>query len=262
MNKPFKKKKREKRKRGIYLLPNLLTSASLFCGFYAILAAIDERFYIAAVSILVAGVFDALDGRIARSTQSTSRFGLEYDSLVDLMSFGIAPSLLVFFWALKPCGRFGWLAAFLYVICGALRLARYNAQIYSLNGKYFKGLPIPVAAAFICTTVLLFHHLGQGGHQHYIPIMLQIYGLSFLMISTIKYPSLKDLGLFRKRPFNFLVIAILIMIIIATEPHITIFFVVLTYVLSGPILYISSLWKRYLRKGVYKESEETTVIKS
>lgn len=263
MNKPLKKKrKREKKKKGIYLLPNLLTSASLFCGFYGILAAIDHRFYASALAILVACVFDTLDGRVARSTKTTSRFGLEYDSLTDLVSFGIAPSLLIFFWALKPYGRLGWLAAFLYVTCGALRLARFNAQAYSLNGRYFKGLPIPVAAALISTTVLLLHHLGESEPKRYIPMLAMIYGLSFLMVSTIKYSSLRDLGLFRKRPFNFLVMAILIMIVIATEPHVTMFFVVLAYVVSGPVLYISSLWKRYLRKGVYKESEETTVIKS
>jgi CDP-diacylglycerol--serine O-phosphatidyltransferase len=261
MNRLVKRKKTEKRKRGIYLLPNVLTSASLFCGFYAILAAIDKRFYVAAISILVAGVFDTLDGRIARSTQSTSRFGLEYDSLADLISFGTAPSLMVFLWALRPCGRFGWLAAFLYVVCGALRLARFNAQAHYLDGRYFKGLPVPVAAAFVATTVLLVHHLGEPVFKHYVPILVMIYGLSFLMVSTIRYNSLKELGFFKKRPFNFLVIAVLVMIIIATEPHVTMFFVVFAYIVSGPLMHIASLWKRYVRKGAQKEFEETGVVK-
>lgn len=263
MSKSLKKRRRrEEKKKGIYLLPNLLTSASLFCGFYGILAATDHRFYAAALAILVACAFDALDGRVARSTKTTSRFGLEYDSLTDLVSFGIAPSLLIFFWALKPYGRLGWLAAFLYVTCGALRLARFNAQVYFLDGRYFKGLPIPVAAALISTTVLLLHHLGESEPKGYIPMLAMIYGLSFLMVSTIKYNSLRELGLFRKRPFNFLVMAILIMIVIATEPHVTMFFITLAYVISGPILHISVSYKKYTRRGLQEETHETPIIKS
>ncbi|HLA51602.1 MAG TPA: CDP-diacylglycerol--serine O-phosphatidyltransferase, partial [Thermodesulfobacteriota bacterium] len=129
-------------KKGIYLLPNLITSASLFGGFYSIIASIDGHFQKAAIAIFISAILDGMDGRVARLTKSTSKFGVEYDSLADLVAFGLAPGILIFTWVLRPFGRYGWLAAFLYVVCGALRLARFNIQIDTLESKRFNGLPI------------------------------------------------------------------------------------------------------------------------
>src|SRR3970040_2135941 len=149
-------------KKGIFLLPNLITSASLFGGFYSIIASLDGEFGKAAIAIIISAVLDGLDGSIARLTGSSSKFGVEYDSLADLIAFGLAPGVLIFTWALRPFGRYGWLAAFLYVVCGALRLARFNVQITTIESKRFNGLPIPAAAALVFSTVLLFFHIGRG----------------------------------------------------------------------------------------------------
>jgi CDP-diacylglycerol--serine O-phosphatidyltransferase len=145
----------KKKLRGVYLLPNLLTSASLFGGFYSIVASLDGNYQIAAMAIFVSAVFDLLDGRIARLTGTTSKFGVEYDSLSDLVAFGLAPGILIFTWALRGFGRYGWLAAFLYVACATLRLARFNVQITTVESKRFNGLPVPAAALFVASTVLL-----------------------------------------------------------------------------------------------------------
>ena len=145
---------RNRFKKGVYLLPNLITSASLFGGFYSIIASLDGDFEKAAIAIFISAILDGLDGRIARLTGSTSKFGVEYDSLADLIAFGLAPGVLIFTWGLRPFGRYGWLAAFLYVVCGALRLARFNVQITTIESKRFNGLPIPAAAVLVAMTVL------------------------------------------------------------------------------------------------------------
>ena len=222
-------------RRGIYILPNIFTSLNLFCGFYAVVAAIDGKFTAAAVAIIVGNVFDILDGKIARATRTTSKFGMEYDSLADLITFGLAPGVLMFLWALRPMGRIGWLAAFLFLACGALRLARFNTQVGSTSGDYFTGLPIPAGAAMNASTVLIFHHLGVKGTAYPEFILVMLYMLSFLMVSTIKYSSFKKPELFRKMNFNVLVAAILILIFIAAQPPIALFFTGVIYVLSGPI---------------------------
>ena len=154
-----KRRTRMKMRKGIYILPNLLTTGNLLCGFWAIISVFQEQFYYAAVAILLASVFDAFDGKVAKLSRATSKFGMQYDSLADLVSFGIAPALLAFSWALRPYGKFGWLAAFTFVACGAIRLARYNVMASSGETKYFKGVPIPVAAAMIALTILLYQRL-------------------------------------------------------------------------------------------------------
>jgi len=146
--------------RGIYVLPNLITSGSLFAGFYSIAATYTGQFGKAATAILVGVVLDGLDGRVARMTKTTTKFGVEYDSLADLVSFGVAPAFLVYGWALARFGRWGWLAAFLYLICGALRLARYNVQVHTVEKGKFNGLPIPAAATFVASMILFFYYLG------------------------------------------------------------------------------------------------------
>lgn len=231
-----KKKGSREKKRGIYVLPNLFTSASLFSGFYAIIATMQERFETAAAAILISCVFDALDGKIARFTHTTSHFGSEYDSLSDLVAFGVAPGLLAYQWALAPFGRLGWLAAFMYVICGALRLARFNVQKSIVDPGYFKGLPIPGAAGFIASLVLFTSIFSFDGRAFPFLFIITVYFLSFLMVSTVSYPSFKGLELRRQRSFSVLVGIILTLIVIAYQPKIMLFLLLSVYLISGPFL--------------------------
>ncbi|TWI77239.1 CDP-diacylglycerol--serine O-phosphatidyltransferase [Desulfobotulus alkaliphilus] len=222
-------------RRGVYVLPNLLTSMNLFCGFYAIISAINAQFETAAISIFVAIVFDVLDGKVARATNTTSRFGVEYDSLADLISFGLAPGLLIYMWALQPMGRLGWLAAFLFTVCGALRLARFNAAADSAPGSDFTGLPIPGAAAMAATTLLLCERTMVSLEQWPVIPMVMLYALSFLMVSNVRYSSFKKHSLFRRFNFHMLVACILIFVFIAAEPPAALFLISLVYVVSGPL---------------------------
>ena len=221
-------------RKGIYILPNLFTTGNLFCGFWAIISVFQERFLYAAIAILLAAIFDLLDGKIARLSGATSKFGVQYDSLADLISFGIAPALLAFTWALRPYGRFGWLAAFLFVACGALRLARFNVQSSSGEMKYFKGLPIPAAAMMIALTILLYLRLIETGWVKDIVILIMIYVLAFLMVSNIRYFSFKELNLSRRKPFNIFIFIILSITVILMEPVIVFFGIILFYIFSGP----------------------------
>lgn len=237
--KVFKRKKKSQRK--IYLLPNMFTSGNLFCGFYAIIAAIQGSFVKAAIAIMLATLFDALDGKIARVTRTMSKFGMEYDSLSDAVSFGVAPGILVYLWALKPFGRLGWLAALLFVACGILRLARFNTLVDRVSSDYFMGLPIPAGAFMIAATVLLINRFNGSGTTRHVTILVMIYVLSFLMVSTIKYYSFKRTGLFHAMKFNMLVVMILLAIVVAAEPSVTFFLMMLAYIISGPF---STLWLR------------------
>ncbi len=230
------KKSKKKGRKGIFLLPNLFTSASLFGGFYAIIAAIQGRYESAAVAIIISAVFDGLDGRIARFTGTTSHFGTEYDSLSDLVSFGVAPATLAYLWALSPFGRLGWLAAFMFVICGALRLARFNVEKSSLKTSYFKGLPIPAAACFIAALILFADTVKGFTEKRDIIIIIMTYTLSFLMVSSLKYLNFKDFNIRNQKPFNVLVAIILIFIVIAYKPKVLLFFILLSYILSGPFV--------------------------
>jgi CDP-diacylglycerol--serine O-phosphatidyltransferase len=221
--------------RGVFILPSLFTSANLFCGFYSIVASVKGDFYRAAVAILIALILDGLDGKIARYTHTSTRFGVEYDSLADLVSFGVAPAMLAFIWALMPVGRLGWLAAFLFVACGALRLARFNTQVDIVDKRHFVGLPIPAAATFVATGIILVRDVTLPVAPHVLAL-IALYGLSFLMVSTIRYTSFKSLDLFKRRPFNTLVAALLVLVVVAMEPHFMIFVLMLGYVLSGPLM--------------------------
>ena len=232
--KKIKKVKKERLRRGIYVLPNIFTSLNLFCGFYAVIASINDKFVAASIAIIIGIMFDIMDGKIARATNTNSKFGIEYDSLADLISFGLAPGIMIYLWALRPLGRIGWLAAFLFMACGALRLARFNSQIGIVSSDHFVGLPIPAAAGMSATTVLFCHKFGMAGKINPIFIMVLLYLLSFLMVSTIKYNSFKKPELFRKMNFNVLVAVILILIFIAAQPSIALFLLGLTYIISGP----------------------------
>jgi len=234
----------ENLRRGVYLLPNLLTTGGLFSGFYSIVATMNGNYYLAAWFILIAAIFDGLDGKVARLTNTTSKFGVEYDSLADLVAFGVAPGLMMYAWALKPFGKMGWLAAFLYVVCGALRLARFNVQITTVESKRFVGLPIPGAAWMAASLVIFFHHMGGTGTIKKVSVLLLIYVLAALMVSNIRYYAFKDPELFRRQPFGFLVLAIIFIIVIVAQPEIMIFALACLFVASGPI---GGLFK-YFRK--------------
>lgn len=227
--------RKDKLKRGIYILPNAFTSLNIFCGFFSIIAAISDRFDEAAIAILIAVIFDSLDGKIARVTHTTSQFGIEYDSLSDLVSFGLAPSLLMYMWVLKPLGRIGWLAAFLFTTCGALRLARFNSMADETPSAHFTGLPIPAAAAMCATTVLFCLKYSIAAFDLSIIFLVGLYTLSFLMVSTIKYESFKKAELFQKMSFNLLVMLILVFIVIAQKPQFLLFAIISLYISSGPI---------------------------
>lgn len=220
-------------KKGVYLLPNLVTMGNMFCGFFAIISVFNGAYFRAGVAILVAAVMDGLDGKVARMTNTSSRFGIEFDSLADLVSFGIAPGILIYAWALKPFGRFGWAAAFLFAVCGALRLARYNVQADNSESKSFTGLPIPAAACMIASLVIMHKHLWGIETKHPLLLMLVAYTLAFLMVSTIKYHSLKEVNLKRRKPFSLLVSASLALFIIVSEPQVTLFLAFTVYALSG-----------------------------
>jgi len=222
-------------KKGVYILPNLFTTGNLFCGFWAIISVFQERFFYAATAILLACVFDVLDGKVARLSGASSKFGVQYDSLADLVSFGVAPAVLAFSWALRPYEKFGWLAAFIFVVCGALRLARFNVMSAAGDTKYFKGLPIPAAAAMISLTILLYLELIEKGWIKDMVILIMTYVLAFLMISAIRYSSLKELDLARRKPFGILMFIILSMIVIIMQPIIVLFAFTFFYVCSGPV---------------------------
>ncbi len=233
--KSAKKSATSSMKKGIYLIPNLCTLANLFCGFYAIIATLNGKYVQAGEVILLSMVFDALDGKLARLTNTMSSFGVEFDSLADLVSFGVAPSILMYKWALYSYGRIGWLATFLYLACGAMRLARFNVMTDSEEKRYFTGLPIPAAAALLASFVILHSFLfGPAGSKP--PIIAGIaYVLAFLMVSNIKYRSFKDLDLSQKKPFNILVTVLLVLTVIMAEPQISLFLLFASYPASGII---------------------------
>jgi CDP-diacylglycerol--serine O-phosphatidyltransferase len=245
-------------KKGIYVLPSFLTSLSMLAGFYSIVATLNGDFVNAAWAILVAGIFDGLDGRVARITHSTTRFGVEYDSLSDLVSFGIAPGVMMYWWALKPLGRLGWLAGFLYVACGAIRLARFNVQINTVESKYFQGLPIPAAAGLVATVIIFLTNFEIEPRSVQIPLLLISYLLAALMVSTVKYNSFKDLQLARRKPFNALIIVVLLIVFVVSEPRIMLFSLCFAYVLSGPTTLIVHL----LRKSKTQEVSGSDALPS
>ena len=232
-------------KKGIFIIPSLLTIFNIFCGFFAIVAAINERYYEAAVAIIIAGFFDALDGRVARLMNSTSEFGVQLDSLADIISFGLAPGILIYMWELKPYGRLGWMAAFLFVLCGVLRLARFNTQAKFVKSNYFVGLPIPAAGAFIATTVILTKDILSIEKLHPLIIIGGVYLMAFLMVSTIKYRNFKNFDFRDKKPFRIFLFSVLSIYIIAAIPQITLFLLAAIYILSGPFerIFVSKIFR-------------------
>lgn len=221
------------RHRGIYLLPNLFTTAALFAGFYAIIASMNNSFIQASVAVFIAMILDGLDGRVARLTRTQSAFGAEYDSLSDMVSFGLAPSLIAFTWALAPLGKIGWIAAFIYAVGAALRLARFNTMLNVEEKRYFTGLPSPAAAAIIVSIIWCANEASIEVQKidTLIAFLVPIIGL--LMVSNVKYRSFKDVNLKGKVPFFKLLCGISVLVLIVWDPALILMLAFCTYGLSG-----------------------------
>ena len=243
----------KKRSRGIYLLPNLITTAALFAGFYGIVAATQGKFEQAAVAVFIAMVLDGLDGRVARMTNTQTAFGAEYDSLADMSSFGLAPALVMYEWSLSSLvnvsftfGKLGWLAAFLYVASGALRLARFNTKASNTDKRYFQGLPSPAAAAVVVGFVWACFDNGIEGEAVAMISLPIIVFAGVMMVSNISYYSFKDIDFHNKVPFIAMLAVVLIFVFTAVDPPITLFGCFMLYALSGPVI---SLFRRFKKRG-------------
>jgi CDP-diacylglycerol---serine O-phosphatidyltransferase len=226
----------ELRRRGIFLLPNLLTTAALFAGFYAIVQAMNGRFEISAVAIFAAMVLDGLDGRVARLTRTQSAFGAEYDSLSDMVSFGAAPALVIYEYVLKGLGNFGWAAAFIYCACAALRLARFNTNIGVVDKRYFQGMPSPAAAALVAGLVWLIHDLNISIEQIRIPAAALTIFAGITMISNIRFYSGKEINPRRSVPFFMIAAIALGFALVSSYPPGVLFAIFLVYAVSGYVL--------------------------
>ena len=244
----------KRRKAAMHLIPNLFTTGNLFCGVYAILSVFNGNYLAAAIAILVAMIFDVLDGKSARLTNSTSHFGLEYDSLSDVVSFGVAPGLLIYSWALSGQGTFGVAVMFAYVAMGAVRLARFNSTVALSDGKYFTGLAIPAAAGVVASLVVFDHHIVRmGAEVKPIFVLIITLTLSFLMVSTIKYRSFKDLKFKGRQQITYLVWGILALMMVAAWPQGMLFVIFAGYALLGPVERMFWILARVVgKKGVGK----------
>jgi CDP-diacylglycerol---serine O-phosphatidyltransferase len=238
-------------RRGVFILPNLMTTGCLFAGFYAIIAAIDGNFVRAGIAVFVAGMFDGLDGRIARWTGTESLFGKEYDSLADMVSFGVAPAIVTYQWGVVRIAeygdawrRFAWLVAFFYAVAAALRLARFNARAATSDKRYFEGLPSPSAAATVAAFIWFFSQWREPGLTGLV-VAVTVTGLAgILMVSSFSYPSLKQVDVDRRVKFAYFIIVPVFFALIAADPPTMLFAMFATYALSAPALW---LWRRVLR---------------
>jgi CDP-diacylglycerol--serine O-phosphatidyltransferase len=235
----------QKRRRGIYLLPNLFTTAAMFAGFYGIVAAINDRFETAAVSIFAAMVLDGVDGRVARLTNTQSAFGAEYDSLSDMVSFGLAPALISYLWALHSFGKTGWVVAFLFATMAALRLARFNTQVGKGEKRYFQGLPSPSAAALVAGIVWVGTEGSLRDSAAMATLTMAVTAAAgLLMVSNIRYHSFKELDLQGRVPFFIMLVVVLAFVFISINPPLHIFLGFLVYAASGPVLTLLFMRKR------------------
>ena len=232
------------RRRAIYLLPNLFTTAALFCGFYAVVAAMHGYFEAAASAIFIAMIFDGLDGRVARMTDTSTDFGVEYDSLSDMVSFGIAPAVVCFSWILNEVGRIGWAAAFIYASCAALRLARFNTQIDTVSKRYFIGLSSPTAAAVVAAMVWAGYDADASQSMALLAALVTaVAGL--LMVSNFRYYSFKEVDLKSKVPFVVIFAVAMVLVVVTINPPKVLLAMAAVYALSAPAI---SLWKKMRRK--------------
>lgn len=234
------------RRRGIYLLPNLFTTAALFAGFYAIVQAMNGRFEQSAISIFIAMVLDGLDGRVARLTHTESEFGAEYDSLSDMVSFGAAPALIVYEWALKDMGKWGWIAAFIYCVCAALRLARFNTTTGVADKRFFQGLPSPAAAALVAGLIwVMVDFQVEGAAIKWLAWFVTLFA-GLTMVSNLPYYSGKDINLRKSVPFiTILLLALFFFVVIPSDPPIVLFFLFVLYSFSG---YTIRIWRFIKRR--------------
>lgn len=243
------RKKPGMRRRGIYLLPNLFTTSALFAGFYAIVQAMNSRFEYSAVGIFVAMIMDALDGRVARMTHTQSEFGAEYDSLSDMVSFGVAPALVMYEWAMKGLGRWGWFAAFIYCAGAALRLARFNTNIDVVDKRFFQGLPSPAAAALVAGFVWLAHDnhkwlAGFGEDIRWVALVLTVFA-GITMVSNVRFYSFKDINLRRSVPFIVVLAVVGVFVLVSSYPPGVLFLIFLGYSLSGYVLWVLDGYRRH-----------------
>ena len=248
--------KTDRTRKGVYLLPNLFTTGSLFAGFYCLVAVGQGRWYDAGLAIFFSAVLDGLDGKVARLTKSTSRFGVEYDSLADLVAFGAAPAFLVHQWALADFGRLGWVAACLYVVCGALRLARFNVQVGHKDPRFFVGLPIPAAGTILAVIVVGAEHFQIPVSRAEGPVLVLIYLLAFLMVSNLPYRSLKDVTLNRRKSFNLLVAGVLVFSLVTYRPVLMGLILLTIYLGSGPVVALVRVLSK--RRRQKKEAQAVT----
>jgi CDP-diacylglycerol--serine O-phosphatidyltransferase len=244
----------EKRGRGIYLLPNLLTTSALFAGFFGIIAAMGGRFSEAAIAVLVAMILDSLDGRIARMTHTTSAFGAEYDSMADMVSFGIAPALIVYEWSLSSMGRagfgqLGWVAAFLYTACAALRLARFNVQLGVTDKRFFQGLASPSAAALMILMVWVSEDVGVSGADLHLLAVVVTIAAGLLMVSNFTYYSFKELGGKKRVPFMALLVLVFLFVFTSLDPPKVLLMGFSAYALSGPCYALLRRMRKRSRKS-------------
>ena len=233
-----------RQRRGIYLLPNLFTTAALFAGFYAIVSGMDGRFDEAAMAIFVAMVLDGADGRIARLTNTQSAFGAEYDSLSDVICFGLAPGLLVYEWALSGMGKLGWVAAFFFAAATALRLARFNTQIGTVDKRYFQGLPCPAAGATVAGLVWFAQEYGVAGEEVASLAFAMTIAIAGLMVSNVRFHSFKNFDLRGRVPFVTILVVVALFVFVSSDPPSVLFIGMLGYVVSGPILTLWTIRKR------------------
>ena len=240
------------RKRGIYILPNLFTTLALFAGFYAIVQGMNHEFEKSAIAIFVAMVLDSLDGRVARLTRTQSAFGAEYDSLSDMVSFGAAPALVMYEWALRDMGRLGWIAAFVYCAGAALRLARFNTQLSVADKRWFTGLPSPAAAALVAGMIWVFndYHV-RGGDVKWIAAAVTVYA-GVTMVTTVKFYSGKDINLRRAVPFWMALIFVVVLLLISSAPSLVLWGVMLCYGVSGYVHWLVQRWRTEATQKQYE----------
>lgn len=232
--------------KGVYILPNLFTTASLFCGFLGMTWAVEGKFEMCAVAIFVSALFDGLDGKVARLTGTSSEFGIQLDSLADLVAFGVTPAFMIYQWKLHEFGRLGLLASFLLIACGALRLARFNVQTSTSPKAFFIGLPIPAGGCTLASLVLFAPFISGHAINAILPVftLILVYCLSFMMVSTVRYYSFKDAGMFKAHPFSSMVTVIVVFVMVASQPKFLGFIIFASYLISGPIYTIFFLARR------------------
>lgn len=257
VDKELYKEEPKKLRRGIYLLPNLFTTGCLFSGFYAIVAAMSGKFELAATAVFVAMVLDGLDGRVARLTNTASEFGVQYDSLADMVSFGLAPSLLIYSWSLNSLGKIGWLVAFVFTAAAALRLARFNTQVGSADKKFFQGLPSPAAAAVVAGLVWLGVTYDVVGEDIRIIALTLTLFAGIAMVSNFRYYSFKEVDFKGKVPFVTMLVMVMVFVFISLDPPQILFGLFFVYMLSGLVLTVWGIRQRRLqRKQDNPETEQ------